>query len=161
VLVAEPAEIVAAIRVGGLAEQKAIRIKAILAWIKENYGQLILKPIYDMETEEVISTFCRLKGVGLKTISVVLCFACGRDIFPVDTHVLRICRRLGLVPEGSSAEKTHRIMNRLMPQGKSYSFHLNLLKFGRTICRARNPDCQSCPVQQYCVYFVEKVAVRW
>ncbi|MCK4417565.1 MAG: endonuclease III, partial [Candidatus Latescibacteria bacterium] len=71
---------------------------------------------------------------------------------------VRICRRLELVPEGSSAEKTHRIMNRLLPPGKAYSFHLNLLKFGRTICRARNPRCQICPVQHYCVYFIEKTA---
>ncbi len=151
VLVADPAEIAAAIRVGGLAEQKAARIKALLVWIMENYGQLSLKSICDMDTEEIISVFCRLKGVGIKTISVVLCFACGRDVFPVDTHILRICKRLGLVPEGSSAEKAHRIMNRLVPPGKSYSFHLNLLKFGRTICRARNPRCQICPIQQYCV----------
>jgi endonuclease-3 len=160
VLGAEPAQIAAAIRVGGLAEQKAVRIKALLAWIKENYGQLSLKPICDRETEEVISAFCQLKGVGLKTISVVLCFACGRDIFPVDTHVVRICRRLGLVPEDSSAEKTHRIMNRLLPPGKAYSFHLNLLKFGRTICRARNSRCQICPAQQYCMYFVKTRVVK-
>ncbi|OPX33247.1 MAG: hypothetical protein B1H40_00435 [Candidatus Latescibacteria bacterium 4484_181] len=150
-LAGDPAEIAAAIRVGGLAEQKATRIKAILGWIKENYGQMSLKSICDMDTEEAISVFCRLKGIGLKTISVVLCFACGRDVFPVDTHILRISVRLGIVPEGSSALKAHSIINQLVPPGKAYSFHLNLLRLGRTICRARNPRCQVCPVQQYCI----------
>ena len=63
-----------------------------------------------MDVQDAIDTFCAQKGIGIKTIAVVLCFSCGIDIFPVDTHVHRICRRLGLVPENTSAEKTFWIM---------------------------------------------------
>ncbi|MGQ9559400.1 MAG: endonuclease III domain-containing protein [Candidatus Oleimicrobiaceae bacterium] len=145
-------EIAAAIRVAGLSNQKSARIKQILAWIAHRYGALDLRPICAQPPGEVIDTFMRLKGIGIKTISVVLMFACGHDIFPVDTHVHRICLRLGLVPPGSSAEKTHRLMQPLVPQGKAYSLHMNLLRLGRSICRARTPNCQACPLRTLCPY---------
>lgn len=145
-------EIAAAIRVAGLSNQKSARIKQILASIAHGYGALDLRPICAQPPGEVIDTFMRLKGIGIKTISVVLMFACGHDIFPVDTHVHRICLRLGLVPPGSSAEKTHRLMQPFVPQGKAYSLHMNFLRLGRTICRARKPNCQACPLRTLCPY---------
>jgi len=104
----------------------------------------------DMDIEEAVDTFLQLKGIGIKTISVVLMFTCGKDIFPVDTHVHRLCGRLGLVPQKASAEKTHHLMQPLVPKGKSYSLHINLLKLGRTICKARKPDCAVCPLREFC-----------
>ncbi len=143
-------KIVDAIRPAGLGNQKSGRIKDVLKWVYDTYGTFDLYFLCDRDPEEVIRTFMQLKGVGIKTISVVLMFTCGVDIFPVDTHVHRICRRLELVPDKTSAEKTHHLMQSIVPAGKSYSLHMNLLKLGRTICLARKPKCAVCPVKDLC-----------
>ena len=146
-----PADKIAdAIRPAGLANQKSQRIKDILKWVYATYGSFNLDCLCDMESEQVIDTFLNLKGVGIKTISVVLMYTCGKDIFPVDTHVHRICKRLDLVPEKTSAEKTHHLMQPLVPEGKSYSLHMNFLQLGRTICKAQTPKCQQCPLMDIC-----------
>ncbi|OQX94509.1 hypothetical protein B6I21_09385 [candidate division KSB1 bacterium 4572_119] len=145
-----------AIRPGGLANQKSERIKAILKWIKDEYGSLNLDSLCDMDTDAIIEKFTQLKGVGVKTISVVMMFSCGIDIFPVDTHVHRICRRLGFLPEKATAEKTFWVMRPLVPKGKSYSLHMNFLKLGRTICFARKPKCEICPVSGVCEFYLRK-----
>lgn len=155
VLAADTQELADVIRVGGLANQKAERIKNVLIWIKDTYGKLNIDFICDMEPDEAIKTFTKLKGIGLKTINVVLSFACGKDVFPVDTHILRISKRLALVPEKASADKAHEIMGNLFPKGKSYSLHVNLIRFGRTICHARNPECRICPLIKYCIAWPE------
>ncbi len=146
-------EIADAIRPGGLANQKSERIQAILRWIYDEYGKLDLDFLCEMEPDEIIQKFTQLKGIGVKTISVVMMFSCGIDIFPVDTHVHRICRRLGLVAEKATAEKTFWEMQPLVPKGKSYSLHMNFLKLGRTICFARKPKCNICPIQGECEFF--------
>lgn len=150
VMNASPPEIAAAIRPAGLSNQKSVRIKNILQWIHEHYGSLDLNFICDLDPEVITKTFMQLPGIGIKTISVVLMFACGVDVFPVDTHVHRICRRIGLVPEKTSAEKTHWLMQPLVPKGKSFSLHMNFLKLGRTICLARKPGCEECPILNQC-----------
>ena len=142
-----------AIKVGGLANQKSVRIKNILRWLKKEYGRLSLDFVCQMPTDEVYGTLSPLKGVGPKTVSVMLLFACGRDVFPVDTHVHRTTRRLGLVPANASAEKAHALMSGVVPQGKSYSLHLNLIHLGRTLCKPRNPDCPTCPTRRLCTYY--------
>lgn len=157
VMEADTRELSDVIRVGGLAHQKAARIQALLRWIRDQYGRLHLDVLCDMEPEEAIRTFCALKGVGIKTISVVLAFACGRDIFPVDTHIHRITRRLGLAPESATPERVHEMMQPLVPVGKAYAFHMNLLIFGRTICHARNPTCGPCPLAEECGW----VKIHW
>ncbi len=143
-------EVADAIRPAGLGNQKSVRIINILKWIDETYHTFDLDFLCDMPQQEVIDTFTQLKGIGIKTISVVLMFTCGVDIFPVDTHVHRICKRLGLVPDKAGAEKTHHLMQPLVPAGKSYSLHMNFLKLGRTICKAQNPKCSECPLAHLC-----------
>jgi len=150
VMNAPAADIADAIRPAGLGNQKSVRIKNILTWIDETYGTFDLGFLCDMAPEEVIDTFMQLKGVGIKTISVVLMFCCGVDIFPVDTHVHRICKRLQLVPQKASAEKTHHAMQPIIPPGTSYSLHMNFLKLGRTICKAQKPRCGECPLNDLC-----------
>lgn len=140
------------IRPAGLANQKSVRMINILSWIKEKYGKLNLHFLHTMPTDEIFDTFTQLKGIGVKTIAVVLMFACGRDVFPVDTHVHRICRRLGLVADNADAVKTFHQMAHLVPDGKSYSLHMNMIHFGRTICKARNPNCGECPVFDLCLW---------
>jgi endonuclease-3 len=140
----------AAVRPAGLGHQKATHIKSILQWVRTTFGDFDLNFLCSRPPEQVRDMFLALKGIGVKTISVTLMACCGHNVFPVDTHVHRICRRLQLVPEGASAEKTHWLMQPLVPQGKAYSLHINLLRLGRTICSARRPDCLSCPLNKRC-----------
>jgi len=153
VMNAEQKVIADVIRPGGLANQKSERIQNILKWINEHYGKLELDSLCSMDPDQAIEKFTQLKGIGVKTISVVMMFSCGIDIFPVDTHVHRICRRIGFVPEKASAEKTFWLMRPIVPEGKSFSLHMNFLNLGRTICLARKPKCEKCPINQLCDFF--------
>jgi endonuclease-3 len=156
VLKADVSEIIEAIRPAGLANQKSRRMQDILRWIYDQYGKLNLDFLCDMEPQDVMDTFCQLKGIGVKTISVVLMFSCGVDIFPVDTHVYRLCKRIGLVPpDTTSPEKTFHLMQARVPKGKAFSLHLNLIKHGRTTCKARKPLCEQCPLTKICEYYRE------
>lgn len=139
-----------AIRPAGLANQKSQRIQDILKWVHDTYHTFDLSFLCDKDPQQVIDTLTQLKGVGMKTISVVLMVTCGVDIFPVDTHVHRICRRLGLVPENANAVKTHHLMQPIVPEGSSYALHMNFLKLGRTICKAQKPRCPECPLNDLC-----------
>ena len=150
VMEAPATEIADAIRPAGLGNQKSVRIRGILIWIKKTYGSFDLSFLCESDPDEIINTFMQLKGVGIKTISVVLMFTCGVDIFPVDTHVHRICKRLELVPQNATAEKTHHLMQPLIPAGSCYSLHMNFLKLGRTICQARTPKCRECSLNDIC-----------
>ena len=157
VMKADVTDIADAIRIAGLANQKSQRMQDILRWIFQKYGSLHLDFLCHMEPQEVIETFCQLKGIGIKTISVVLAFSCGVDIFPVDTHVHRLCNRIGLVrPKTKSAEETFALMQARVPEGKSFSFHINLIHYGRATCRARKPLCESCCLQKFCDYYQEQ-----
>jgi len=149
---AGPRGIEAAIRSGGLARQKSRRIHKLLGWAKERFGNFDLSPLTEMPTEEVFATLLPLEGIGVKTVAVMLLFACHRDCFAVDTHVHRIVRRLGLVPPNASAEKTFHLMAPLVPAGKAFSFHVNLLRLGRTLCRPSKPACRECPLKRLCDY---------
>ena len=150
VMEADEPYIAAAIRPAGLANQKSKTIKSVLQWIHAEYGTLELDFLQQMDVEEAIKLFTKQRGIGIKTISVVLMFECGKDIFPVDTHVHRVCQRLGLVPNNADAVKTHHLMQPLVPGGKSFSLHMNFLKLGRSICLARKPKCPECPLRDIC-----------
>ena len=144
--------IVSAIRPAGLAEQKARRIHEILRWIKKREGRLSLLFLEKMDDEEITKTMGGLKGIGPKTLHCLLLFGLGKEAFPVDTHILRIGKRLGFIPKRMDAEKAHRWMAPLVPKGKSLSLHLNLIRFGRSVCKAKNPSCHACFVRDRCLY---------
>jgi endonuclease-3 len=152
-LQARPSAVVQAIRPGGLAEQKARRILDLFRWIRERERKLSLAFLKGMSSEEIKKTLGGLKGIGPKTVHCLLLFGMGREAFPVDTHVLRVGKRLGLIPERMNAEKAHPWMAPLVPKGKSLSLHINLIQFGRLICSARNPQCTSCFLKDACLYY--------
>jgi endonuclease-3 len=146
----------AAIRVGGMANQKAPRIKNTLAEVKARYGAYDLSALYEKSDEDVLAELTTMNGIGVKTAACVLLFSMRRDVFPVDTHVHRICSRLGLADGSTIPEKTFGIMRHLVPKGRGYSFHTNLIRFGRKVCRSQNPDCGICPLYNECVYEKKK-----
>ena len=143
------------IKIVGLGKQKSETIKNFLSWLKSEYNDLSLEFIHDMKTEDALEFLVQHKGIGIKTASVTLSFACGREVFPVDTHILRITKRLGLISQNCSAEKAHLELPTLIPKGKTYPFHMNLIYFGRQICNARKPLCDKCPLTQHCLYYKE------
>jgi endonuclease-3 len=152
ILRAKPAGLIRALRPGGLAEQKGRRIRNILRWIRDRNGTLNLDFLRPMDSEDIVEMMGRLKGVGPKTVHCLLLFGLGRDAFPVDTHVLRVGKRLGIIPQTFHAEKAHRWMAPLVPIRKSLSLHINLIRHGRTICRARDPECSRCFLRGECSF---------
>jgi endonuclease-3 len=136
-----------AIRVGGMADQKSKHIRAVLAAHEpDGYS---LRRLDGRTDEEIILELTAHDGVGVKTAACVCLFALGRDVFPVDTHVHRILNRLGVV-KASTPHKTFEAMRSLVPRGRAYSFHTNLIRFGRTCCTAQRPACGACPLYADC-----------
>jgi len=105
----------------------------------------------------VLPDWGRFDGVGPKTALCVLMFALGMPVFPVDTHIFRITRRLGLLPDGISPQRAHEILTPLIAPGDRYEMHLLLIAHGRRICLARDPKCSRCPLLSLCE-FAERVA---
>jgi endonuclease-3 len=145
-------EIIDAVRVAGLANQKGPRIKAVLQQIKVEVGSLDLSFLADLPLEEARDWLLRFKGVGRKTSAIVLQFALNRPAFPVDTHIYRVSGRLGIRPAGMNVEKAHQLMEQLVEPVDYYAGHLNLIRLGRETCHPRKPDCPNCPVLEYCRY---------
>ncbi len=152
--------VIDAIRPAGLANQKAPRIQGVLRTISEAYGSLGIDFLNDLPLEEARAWLTNLDGVGPKTAAIVLCFAFNRPAFPVDTHIHRVGRRIGFLPDGISAEKAHPVMEAMIPAGDYYAFHLNLIRHGREICRARRPECERCPLTGHCDYYQGFVSHR-
>jgi endonuclease-3 len=146
-------ELVEAIRPAGLGPTKAPRIQGALQRITEREGEIKPDFLHDMSGEEAREWLTDLPGVGPKTAAIVLCFALGKPAFPVDTHVHRVSGRLGLIPEGTGREKAHDVLEEIVPEAIYYPFHLNLIAHGRTVCHARNPECEHCLLREDCQYY--------
>ncbi|MFN2454141.1 MAG: endonuclease III [Pyrinomonadaceae bacterium] len=140
------------IRAGGLANQKASVIKDVLRQIKDTRGTLDLNFLHNLSNGEAVEYLSQFRGIGPKTIACTLLFACRKDVFPLDTHIFRVLRRVGLIPQKCTDTRAHEIMNKLVPPGKFYSFHVNLVRHGRALCRPRDPVCEKCPIVEYCDY---------
>lgn len=152
VLPAPVEDIVEAIRVGGLAEQKAPRIQAVLRQILEERGDLDLGFLREMSPEEALDWLVRLPGVGPKTAACTLLFGLDMPVMPVDTHVHRVSLRLGLVPEGTSPASAQTILGEGLSSDDAWRAHMLLIRHGRITCKARSPRCPVCVVQQQCPY---------
>jgi endonuclease-3 len=160
VAAADVNDISIAIKMGGLGDIKAKRIKAALGEIKRKQGRLELDLLNQLPLAEARDWLKQLPGVGSKTASCVLLFSLGRPALPVDTHVLRVAKRLGLIEPKTSAEQAHRLLESLVPADSVYQFHLLLIKHGRRVCQAQRPRCSRCVLQGICPSykkFAEKV----
>jgi endonuclease III len=143
------AEVEDAIRPGGLAPTKAVRIQEILRAV----GDDDLSWLETAPLGEARDYLVDLPGVGRKTAACVLLFSYGRPDIPVDTHVYRVGTRLGLFRPGASFEEAHDELLRITedPQ-EAYELHVSLIRHGRRICTARNPRCRECPLLRMCPY---------
>jgi len=143
-------EIEQLIRPCGLSRQKAPRIKAALQRLREEQGRVTLDFLAGMPPDEALAYLMSFHGVGRKTASCVLLFSLGMPVMPVDTHILRIARRLQLIPEQATADAAHDMLEALLPEEDYLSFHVNTIAHGRQTCTARDPACPRCPVLALC-----------
>ena len=150
VLAAPVADLVDTLRPGGLANQRAPRIQAILARLAASEHGLDLQWLAELPTESATAWLMALPGVGAKTACCVLLFALHEPVMPVDTHIHRIARRLELIGPAVSADAAHAILTELTPPNRMLESHLLLIEHGRRTCRAQSPRCAECPVLDLC-----------
>jgi len=147
---ASPTAIANTIRAGGLAKIKANYIKQALKEIKRLRSNLNLSFLKEYSIEDARSWLMQLPGVGMKTASCVLLFSLGMPAFPVDTHVARVARRLGLIGAKISADKAHLLLESLVHPELVYKCHVLLIEHGRKTCKSQRPLCTSCVLQGIC-----------
>lgn len=145
-------DLIAAIRSGGLANIKAVRIKALLEEIWKAQRHFDLSFLRDLSDEEIRAYLRRFKGVGSKTTACVLLFDLGRAAFPVDTHVFRVCRRLGLLDSQTTPEKAQEYLETVVRPRDCYALHLHLVDHGRAVCKAHHPACGECALATMCAH---------
>ena len=144
-------EIEKEIKVAGLGKQKAAAIKNFLTGLKNREKKISLNFIKKMDEFPAIAELTSFKGIGVKTASCVLLFSLGRNVCPVDTHVFRTVNRIGIV-KASDRDKTFFLLNDNFPEGIAHSFHTNLIRLGREICKPKNPSCGICPLKKICKF---------
>ena len=150
-IVAAPVrEVEDAIRAGGLAPTKSKRLHALLAEVKSRCPDWDLSLLRAMPLEEAKLWLTSLSGVGPKTAACVLLFALERPALPVDTHVERVSKRLGLVPPKMPADRAHAALEATLQPDEVYAFHVDLIQHGRRTCHARGPRCEECPLESRC-----------
>jgi endonuclease-3 len=147
---AKPAELEDAIRAGGLAKTKAAAILSALARLKAERGAYTLDFLRSLPLPEARARLTSFDGVGVKTANILLLFSLGFPAFPVNTHILRVTKRLGLAPGNATLAKAALLLEPHVPAGAHVSLHLNLIRLGRELCRPRSPLCGSCPLLPVC-----------
>lgn len=149
------------IRSGGLANIKAVRIQEVLQTLTEQQQEqggrqslaaFLANELSRYSTEEALHYLRTLPGVGPKTAACVLMFHLDRPAFPIDTHVWRTARRLGLIGPKVSADAAHTLFAQVIPPEWVYPLHVNLIRHGRQICHAQRPQCTVCSLYHECAY---------
>jgi endonuclease III len=144
------AELTDVIRPGGLANQKAPRLQATLRRIREERGDYSLEFLGDMSALEARAWLTGIDGIGKKTASVLLLFCFGQPLLPIDRHVDRVMRRVGLLPPKVSLEDAHDLALGMFQPDQMFEAHVNLIQHGRKVCHAQRPEHEICPLRARC-----------
>lgn len=147
---ASPKDVEEAIRTAGLARAKAKAILSALSRIHRERGEYSLDFLDGMPLAEARNYLTSFPGVGVKTANVLLLFSFGKEAFPVDTHILRVAKRLGVVPPSADLSRAAFHLEPHVPAGEPMPLHINLIRLGREICRPRDPSCPECPLLPVC-----------
>ena len=150
VLTARQPDVEDAIRVGGLAPTKSRRMQELLAEVHARCPDWDLGILRTLPLDEAKTWLTSLPGVGPKTAACVLLFALERPALPVDTHVERVAKRLGMVPAKMPADRAHAALEGILAPDEVYGFHVDLIQHGRRTCHARGPLCEACPLEERC-----------
>ena len=143
-------ELTNVIRPGGLANQKAPRLQATLRRIREERGDYSLEFLAAMAALEARAWLTSINGIGKKTASIVLLFCFGMPLFPIDRHVERVARRVGLIPPKATIDDAHDLFLGLLRPDQMYEAHVNLIQHGRKVCHAQRPEHERCPLLARC-----------
>ena len=164
---ADTRRIARVIRHAGLANIKAARIKGVLAEITKREGgiraekgiegKISLGFLAKMDTGKALEYLKSLKGVGPKTAACVLLFSFGKPVMPVDTHIFRVTKRLGLINGKTGIEEAHEILTKIVPKHLIYRFHLGIIEHGRRTCKSQTPKCGVCVVYGLCKFEKKKI----
>ncbi len=149
-------ELIDVIRPGGLAPTKAPRLQATLRHIRESRGDYSLEFLGDLSAMEARDWLTAIDGIGKKTASVLLLFCFGQPLLPIDRHVERVMRRVGVLPPKASLEESHDLVLGLYEPDEMYEAHVNLIQHGRKVCHALRPDHEACPLVSRCRFVVPK-----
>lgn len=147
-------EIVSAIRPAGMFKQRAARIKELAQLVSERYDG-DLRSVMEKDFKEAREELMALPGVGRKTADVLLLFSGGKEVIPIDRHIHRIALRTGIAPKNADYDEVRRRLEEAVEKDRYLNAHLSLIQFGREICRARNPRCDSCFLQDICPKLIE------
>ncbi|KAF9606858.1 hypothetical protein IFM89_029457 [Coptis chinensis] len=165
VLAADPKCIENTIKCGGLAVTKASCIKNLLATLLEKKGNLCLEYLRDLPVDQIKAELSGFKGIGPKTVACVLMFNLQRDDFPVDTHVFRITKAMGWIPDSADREKAYLHLNKRLPNELKFDLNCLFVTHGKLCQRCSTkwgdqqsrPDIPSnCPLSIYCSFSVLK-----
>ncbi len=152
-----------AISVGGLAKVKAPRIKEVLTRILELNGSLDLSFLREMPLDEAKAWLRQLPGIGPKSAGIILSFSLGMPAMAIDTHIYRVCQRLGLIGPKVSADKAHDLLEATVEPEQVYPFHASFINHGRQVCKAQRPRCERCVIAHGCpsrAQFLESAASK-
>ncbi len=158
---APPEQVAYAIRSGGLANVKAPRIQEALHTLTRQQqeqedthplGDFLFHELKKRAPEEAWQYLRSIPGVGPKTAACVLMFNMGMPAMPVDTHVHRVSKRLGLIGANVNANQAHEVFARITPPEWVYTLHVHLIRHGRQVCHAQRPACEHCPLFIACAY---------
>ena len=140
----------AAISVGGLAKVKAPRIKEVLTRVLELNGSLDLSFLRELPLAEAKAWLRQLPGIGPKSAGIILSFSLGMPAMAIDTHIYRVCQRLGVIGPKVSADKAHDLLEAAVAPEQVYPFHASFINHGRQVCKAQRPRCAACIVAYGC-----------
>ncbi|MEX1171430.1 MAG: endonuclease III [Chloroflexota bacterium] len=143
-------ELIDVIRPGGLAPTKAPRIQSTLRHIREERGEYSLDFLGDLTALEARAWLTAIDGIGKKTASVLLLFCFGQPLMPIDRHVERVMRRVGILPPKATLDEGHDLVLGLFEPDQMYEAHVNLIQHGRKVCHAQRPDHGACPLLPRC-----------
>ena len=147
---ADTGKIARLIKHAGLANIKAERIKGVLSEIKRREGRISLARLARMSVKDASEYLKSIKGVGPKTAACVLLFSFAKPAMPVDTHIFRVAKRLGLIGKDLDIEEAHEALTAMVPKGLIYRFHLGIIEHGRRTCKAARPLCEACVLYEMC-----------
>lgn len=145
-----PGELQKLLRGSGLEELKAGDIRAVLAAVYREFGELSLDRLSGWSNDRCLRFLTGLPGVGTKTARCVMMYSLGRGVFPADTHCIRVLARIGVIEEGLEHRVAQEKLAMLIPGQHAHGLHVNLVAHGQRVCTATSPRCQECPVNKLC-----------
>jgi DNA-cytosine methyltransferase len=143
-------QILRVIESAGLGPKRVREIKENLCIIHERFREYSLNRLRKWHNIKVFEFLTSLEGIGPKSAYCIMMYSLKREVFPVDTHVNRICQRLGLIEMGLDHKKGQTLLADVFRGPLRYSLHVNMVAHGREVCRSMNPRCSKCIIAGFC-----------